>query len=82
LKYRISSTAPALCGTSTTNTPNTVPKKPTRVNKDLPTLARACDRLEVSDQAAAAIASAVLQDFGLSPISPELQSFQESHNFC
>lgn len=31
----------------------------------LPGLARACDRREVSDRSAAAIASVVLQDFGI-----------------
>ena len=33
--------------------------------RDMPALARACDRHMVSDRSAAAIASAVLQDFGL-----------------
>ena len=36
-----------------------------RNRKKLPTLATACDRHGVSDRAAAAIASAVLQDFGV-----------------
>jgi hypothetical protein len=40
-----------------------------RLKRDLPALARACDRVGVSDRAAAAIASAVLEDFGM--ISPE-----------
>jgi hypothetical protein len=51
------------------STPKTALRKSTRLNRDLPTLARACDRHGVSDRAAAALASAVLQDFGL--ISPE-----------
>ena len=36
-----------------------------RHRKYLPTVARACDRLGISDRAAAAIASAVLQDYGI-----------------
>jgi len=36
-----------------------------RHRKYLPTVARACDRLGISDRAAAAIAAAVLQDFGI-----------------
>ena len=36
-----------------------------RLERNLPTLPRACDRHRISDRAAAAIASAVLQDFGL-----------------
>ena len=36
-----------------------------RNTRKIPTLARACDRHGVSDRAAAAIASAVLQDFGI-----------------
>jgi len=36
-----------------------------RLRRNLPTLARACDRHRISDRAAAAIASAVLQDFGV-----------------
>lgn len=36
-----------------------------RNSRKLPTLARACDRHGVSDRAAAAIASAVLEDFGI-----------------
>lgn len=43
--------------------------KTPRLERDLPTLARACDRHGVSDRAAAAIASAALQDFGI--ISPD-----------
>jgi hypothetical protein len=44
---------------------------PARLKRDLPALARACDRHGISDRSAAAIASAVLQDFGL--ILPEDQ---------
>lgn len=40
-------------------------QKQRRNSKDLPTLARACDRLGISDRSAAAIATAVLQDFGV-----------------
>jgi len=40
-------------------------QSPSRLTKELPALARACDRHKVSDRSAAAIASAVLQDFGL-----------------
>jgi len=40
-------------------------KKTFRLSKDMPTLARACDRYGISDRSAAALASAVLQDFGL-----------------
>ena len=35
------------------------------LRKDVPTLARECDRHGLSDRSAAALASAVLQDFGL-----------------
>jgi len=46
----------------------------------LPSLARACDRVGVSDRAAAAIVSAVLQDFGL--ISTEdLQNVVDKNMF-
>ena len=47
------------------NTHNSVPPKTARLKRNLPSLARACDRVGVSDRAAAAIVSAVLQDFGL-----------------
>ena len=46
-------------------TPNSLKPKKKRLKVHLPTLARACDRHQVSDRAAAAIASAVLQDFGV-----------------
>lgn len=36
-----------------------------RIQKQLPNLARTCDRYGLSDRAAAAVASAVLQDFGI-----------------
>ena len=45
---------------------NTTPRR------DLPILARTCDRHGISDRAAAAIASAVLQDFGI--ITPTYSS--------
>lgn len=50
-------------------TPTTSFQKSARLKTALPTLARECDRHGISDRAAAAIASAVLQDFGL--ISPD-----------
>ena len=73
--HQSQATTGALVGTnsyidSELNEPSTN-QTPTRLKRDLPALARACDRHGISDRTGAAIASAVLQDFGL--ISPEDQ---------
>ena len=70
MKYRISSTAENIV--QHFNNKYRTKKTNKTTKRDLPALARACDRQffrSVSDQAAAAIASADLQDCGL--ISPE-----------
>jgi len=52
------------CGTETTAIKSSV-RLPSVLRRRMPALARACDRHGLSDRSAAAVASAVLEDFGL-----------------